>query len=385
MPTTPIKNCLYRLALPFCAPRPDRQCLVLQQGHSLMTGKHFVRIIRRHHVLGSSTLLSTPEAQMLLCTRSVAPDHLGTPDLYYRVASITKMASSLVALRSVQQGLCTLDDSICDFLPPEGRIPSLAQVTLRQLLSHTSGLLDPVNLDRFLEERVPFPQLFQSGKARTDGSGFHYSNLGFGLIGCILEYLWQKPIQDVFRHMLFEPFQLSATLDASSLSDTQIMPVVRILPYQSGREMIRTRVGSLPLTEPEPLLHYGYTAGSMYIRIQSLHRLMELLVHRDPALLSEALYDEMFTVHGHYGSLSPTLSYGLGLLLIEDEKLSTSRIWGHQGFAYGCADGAFWEEDTGNMMIMLNGGCSEARCGRLGLCNRDLLRWAFRKELPKWK
>ena len=56
----------------------------------------------------------------------------------------------------------------------------------------------------------------------------------------------------------------------------------------------------------------------------------------------------------------------------------------HQGFADGCADGAFFEETTGNIMITLNGGCSEARQGRLGLMNRDMLHYAFRKELPSW-
>ena len=85
-----------------------------------------------------------------------------------------------------------------------------------------------------------------------------------------------------------------------------------------------------------------------------------------------------------YGKLSPQLTYGLGLLRIQDPRLSSRLILGHQGFAYGCADGAFWEEDTGNCVITLNGGCSEAREGRLGLLNRDVLRWAFRKELPAW-
>ena len=100
--------------------------------------------------------------------------------------------------------------------------------------------------------------------------------------------------------------------------------------------------------------------------------------------LSEKAVSEMTKEHAVYGRLSPTLSYGLGLLMIRDPKLSSSRILGHQGFAYGCADGAFWEEATGRIMITLNGGCSEARTGRLGLANRDFLRWAFRKELPSW-
>ena len=36
------------------------------------------------------------------------------------------------------------------------------------------------------------------------------------------------------------------------------------------------------------------------------------------------------------------------------------------------------------MVLFLNGGASEARRGRLGLCNYDVLKWALRKEMPEW-
>ena len=48
-------------------------------------------------------------------------------------------------------------------------------------------------------------------------------------------------------------------------------------------------------------------------------------------------------------------------------------------------DGAFLDLNTGRQVIALNGGASEARDGRKGLINRDLLRWALGKELPQWK
>ena len=89
-------------------------------------------------------------------------------------------------------------------------------------------------------------------------------------------------------------------------------------------------------------------------------------------------------MHVSYGKLSPTLSYGLGLLRVHDPSLAGHDLIGHQGFAYGCVDGAFWEEGTERLLLFLNGGCSEARTGRLGVANRDMARWAFRKELESW-
>ncbi len=162
------------------------------------------------------------------------------------------------------------------------------------------------------------------------------------------------------------------------------MPVTRVLPYAVGKDVVITKLGSRPLLSPDPLRHYGHTAGSMYTDILSLQKLLDTLVRDDADYLSAPMKAEIRRQHASYGSLSPTLSYGLGLLRIDDPSVSDSPVYGHQGFAYGCVDGAFWEENTGRSVIMLNGGAGEARTGRLGLLNRDILRWAFRKELPAW-
>ena len=162
------------------------------------------------------------------------------------------------------------------------------------------------------------------------------------------------------------------------------MPVVRVLPYHPEKSLTVTPLGRFPLTVPDPLHHYGHTAGSMYTDIRSLYRLLLCIRDNGAPLVSSSGISVMKKIHASYGALSPTLSYGLGLLVISDPRLSSCPVMGHQGFAYGCADGAFWEDNTGHVMIILNSGCSEARDGRLGLCNRDMLRWTFQKELPSW-
>ena len=84
-----------------------------------------------------------------------------------------------------------------------------------------------------------------------------------------------------------------------------------------------------------------------------------------------------------------TESRNVGLILVHHTRKQPASdvfetISGTTGLL-GCADGAFWEDSTGNMIISLNGGSSEARSGRLGITNLALCRWAFRKELPEWK
>lgn len=384
MPATRFKNTLYRLMLPFLSPSCGTHPVSSVSGHELIRDHEFVHLLRRHHVLGSAVLLSSGQNSSLICTSSESPRHQASPDTLFRVASITKMATALLCMRLADQQILDLDLPVKNYLGSNADCTAFDNITLIHLLSHTSGLIDPPGLESSLENHIPFTDLLSSAFHYTPGSSFHYSNFGYGLIGCVMESVLKKPVSDIFREFLFIPLHMKATLEGCSLPSDKIMPVTRILPYHQGNDMILTPLGSRPLTEPDPLRHYGHTAGSMYTDILSLNKLLNVFIRNDDHFISDHSVGCMCKEHASYGSLSPTLSYGLGLLRINDASLSDGMILGHQGFAYGCADGAFWEEKTGRVLIMLNGGCSEARIGRLGLLNRDLLRWAFRKELPLW-
>ncbi len=384
MPTTRVKNALYRIMLPFLAPHCSASPVSSVSGHAIRDMESFVRIIRKRHVLGSSTLIESGSNWSLICTSSDLPAHAAQTDTVYRVASITKTATAILTMRLADLHLLDPDSPVSDFFTSEAAKSSLHGITLRHLLSHTSGLVDPPGLETALENGIPFPELLQNVRLFSPGDAFHYSNLGFGLIGCVMESVLHCPVGVIFRNYLFSPLNMNATLEGCLLPRETIMPVTRILPYRKGSDLVITKLGSVPLTSEDPLRHYGHTAGSMYTDIFSLRKLFHVLTNKDVSFLSEAAVNQMKREHASYGPVSPSLSYGLGLLRINDPSISEHCIYGHQGFAYGCVDGAFWEEDTGNMLITLNGGCCEARSGRLGISNRDFMRWAFRKELPLW-
>lgn len=384
MPTTKLKNLIYRSMLPLMAPNCGRAPVSSCSGHSVHELASFVRLIRRHHVLGSATLLSDGQSTALILTDSDKPAHHPGPDTFFRVASITKTATAILVMRLVDRGLLSLDEPVLSRLPISPAAEELAGVTLRHLLSHTSGLMDPPTLEKDLEVGKTIPEVVQNAAVSSPGSVFRYSNLGYGIIGCVLEAVLNQPLDRIFADELFTPLQMDATLSGCSLPPDRIMPVTRIFPYREGNDLILPPLGRKPLVSPDPLRHFGHTAGSMYVTAESLHRLFNVLIQPSSGFLSSASVDGMKKQHASYGSLSPTLSYGLGLLRINDPFISSGPVIGHQGFAYGCADGAFWEESTGRMIIFLNGGCSEARTGRLGIANRDFASWAFRKELSSW-
>ena len=384
MPTTKLKNILYRTALPFFAPNCPKHPITSVSGREPVFSRDLESLHRRHHVLGSAVLLSSFGEHCLICTSSVNPEHKAYPETLFRVASITKTATAVLCGRLIDERILDPDRPVGEYFNDESARSALEGITMRHLLSHTSGIIDPPGLEQSVVNGRPFPEILPDERRFTPGSSFHYSNFGFGLIGCVLEALLSAPVGQIFREKLFEPLQMNASLEACLLPVDSIMPVTRILPYTKGRDVVVTALGSRPLLSPDPLRHFGHTAGSMYTDVLSLQKLLNVLIREDDRFLSAYWKNEMLTGHASYGNLSPTLSYGLGLLRISDPSLSDGLIYGHQGFAYGCVDGAFWEESTGRSVIMLNGGAGEGRTGRLGLLNRDIIRWAFRKEMPAW-
>ncbi len=384
MPSTKIKNLAYRVLLPFQAPAADRNPVSEVSDHPLASQKDLIRLLRKHRVLGGSVLVAAGNSQARVLSRCSATGQCAEGDSMFRVASITKTATAMVALRLRDQGLLDLSEPVSRLLPDGKDLPDLHGITLLHLLSHTSGLADPPNLEKLLESEAPYCEAVRGARFAEPGSCFRYSNLGFGLIGCVLEAVSGQPLGLLFEKELFEPLGMNATLEGCRLPPDSIMPVMRVLPYRPGSGLTVTALGKILLGSPDPLRHYGHTAGSMYTDIVSLKKMLACLRDGGAPILSPDSASAMKEPHASYGKLSPTLSYGLGLLIVRDPAISPGRILGHQGFAYGCADGAFWDEVTGRIMIILNGGCSEARTGRLGLCNRDMLRWAFRKELPQW-
>ncbi len=385
MPTTLRKNLVYRMALPLLAPGPGRHPALTVTGHPLQTQPAYLRLLHRHHVLGAAGLLSDGTRETLLLSSCERPRRMPEEKTLFRVASITKTACAMVTLALVDQERLSLDRPVAEVLPEGKSVPELKGITLRHLLSHTSGLADPPGLETALESEQPWRIVIPHQRLQAPGYSFRYSNFGFGLIGCMLEAVTGKPVSQVFEETLFRPLGMRATLDASSLPEGQIMPITRVLPWRKGYELKKTPLGRRPISGPDSLRHYGYTAGSMYTDIDSLNRMLTCIRQGGAPILSEKSAAEMIRQQATYGAISPTLSYGLGLLIIQDPRLSDHRLLGHQGFAYGCVDGAFWEEGTGRTAILLNGGASEARDGRLGLLNRDLLAWAMRKELPTWR
>jgi CubicO group peptidase (beta-lactamase class C family) len=145
-----------------------------------------------------------------------------TPQTAYHVASVTKAFTASMAVMLHARGVVDLDQPVARYLPNNVLIstkPKLgATITLRQLASHTSGLprgapgaVQSVEGRYELEPQRLYEHLARVSLESDPGTAELYSNLGFGLLGHVLERATGKPFDRLLQEMLCEPLQLERT------------------------------------------------------------------------------------------------------------------------------------------------------------------------------
>ena len=127
------------------------------------------------------------------------------------------------------------------------------------------------------------------------------------------------------------------------------------------------------MTRPDPQRHYLAAAGGLMITAPQLARLTLLAWDGGCGFISRECLDLMKRPIAHWPQKQAPMSHGMGLLTLQDQRLSPQPIWGHQGFAYGAVNGVFFNEQ-GSGFALLDSGASEQRRGHLALLNQDLIR-----------
>lgn len=165
----------------------------------------------------------------------VASREGGTPvnaETRFEVASVTKTFTGLLLAELAADGRLGLDDPVSDLLPDTLSVPEHGgrRIRLRHLATHTSGLprmpdnfhpADPDDPYRDYGTRELYAYLDASSLQRAPGEGYHYSNLGVGLLGHALGRREGETYADLLRDRVLSPLDLSDTYvaDADSADD----------------------------------------------------------------------------------------------------------------------------------------------------------------------
>jgi D-alanyl-D-alanine carboxypeptidase len=161
-------------------------------------------------------------------------------DDHMRIASTAKAFSGAVALTLVDHRALRLDDTLGKRLP---QLPDAwASVTLRQLLSHTSGLPDYSRSDGFVDELRADPRHHFDSRRLLDyiadepllfkpGTQYRYSNSDNIAVALMAEAATHRPYEDLLRDFVYAPLRLRST----SLPQGYRMPK----PYLHGYDVSR--------------------------------------------------------------------------------------------------------------------------------------------------
>lgn len=142
-------------------------------------------------------------------------DHLPvTPATLFRIASVSKMMTTLGLMRLVEQGKLSLDQDVSIYLGFSLRNPHFPQqpLTLRSLLSHTSSLRDAGGYawgpERSLRDVFTAGGDLMWDAAAAPSRYFTYANLNWGVIGTVMEQVTGERFDLLMRRLLLDPMDL---------------------------------------------------------------------------------------------------------------------------------------------------------------------------------
>src|SRR2546430_1875295 len=154
------------------------------------------------------------------------PKTPATPEMRYSIGSISKQFTATAILLLQEQGKLSLDDKVAKFIP---NLTRSKEVTIRQLLSHTSGyqdywpqdyvmpiMLQPVTKEKILDLWARKPLDFDPG------TKWQYSNTNYVIAGVIAEKASGKPLLQFLSEKVFVPLQMKsvANIDQERLPET---------------------------------------------------------------------------------------------------------------------------------------------------------------------
>ncbi|MFN3486855.1 MAG: serine hydrolase domain-containing protein, partial [Planctomycetota bacterium] len=240
-------------------------------------------------------------------------------------------------------GKLSIEDPVAQFIPEFGRLQTPKPITLRHLLTHTSGLpgMPPRELgdlygrrDRTLAEAVP---LFARPPAFEPGTKWAYCNTGIDVLGRVVEVASGKRFEDFLEERIFRPL---------GMKDTFFYPT----PQREGRIARLYRKDAERLVPVEPFLgdaphgKYPLPAGGLYSTAPDLARLYQMMLDRGAAggrrLLSEAAVARMTAeqLGGMAAGFAPGMGMGLGWQVVREPQGVTAALspgsYGHGG-AFG--------------------------------------------------
>lgn len=162
------------------------------------------------------------------------------PDAIFLVASVTKPVTAAAALRLVEEGRLSLEDRVASIVP-EFASWGKETITVRHLLTHTSGLPDMAPANRALREQHADLKTFIGHICECDllfppGTDVSYQSTGIAMLGEIIERITGIPLREYMRRTFFGPMEMEGTSLGARSDRHHRIALVRIPEEQRGTD-----------------------------------------------------------------------------------------------------------------------------------------------------
>lgn len=334
---------------------------------------------------------------------NIADQVPATPETVFGTASITKSFTAAAVLQLHEQGLLDIHDPVEDYVPFPVRSSWHPEpiLTIDQVLTHTSGISNGPSLWRIVgcgDSDISLAEwaegYFTPGGAYWHdegnyerwpaGTGFQYSNAGFGLLAYIVERVSGMPFPEYIRTHLLEPLEMSS----SSVLLADIDPAHLTQMYEWGPlwgfeyDLYEDPADTLDQEiNPRytPICAYNdplHGAGNLYSTVADLANFIIMIknggVFKGQRILSEGSVDLMFSGMVDRELLPPWFAdLGMGGYAM---PLSNGKpAWGHTGADPGMSSILFFERETDLGVVVLANRFFDIR---------DLITYTFASAIP---
>jgi len=253
---------------------------------------------------GITVLVARGDQLLYKGARGAASIELGVPmqpDNLLRIGSVTKQFAAATLLKQIDEGKAKFDDPLSKFLPD---YPNGANITLLQLLNHTSGvksytgingyMVNPVRRDlttaELIKEFKDLPADFAPGEK------WAYNNSGYVLLGAVVEAISGKSWHQTLDEVLLKPAQITSV--HFEAGDQLFKGMAR--GYTLNGQGQVAPAGLLSMTQP-------HAAGALIGNAEGLWRWNQAL--HGGTLISKASYERMTTPEGP----AKPRNYGFGI------------------------------------------------------------------------
>ena len=217
------------------------------------------------------------------------------PQDLFEIGSISKSFTAIALLQLREEGKLDLHRPIREYLPWLRIESSYAPITVHHLLSHTSGLPNPLSLPS-----VPL------WTAHAPGEHFHYCNAGYNILGLLLETIDRQPLSESLRTRILQPLGMMSSDPVISHESRARMPV-SYWPMYDDRPFQRHG----PLVEA-PYIVMDNAAGSIASVPTDMALYMRMLLNRGSIGRGRLLSEESFALFKQPVIAAPSFGEGAG-------------------------------------------------------------------------